>query len=63
MHRDKSGLTKRLSQGDRGFRAVGTAAAKGLMESDRVCSRSSGGRFGGQSEGRRSERKDHGEEL
>lgn len=43
--------------GDRGFRAVGTAAAKGLMESDKVCSRSSGGRFGGQSEGRRSERK------
>lgn len=49
--------------GDRGFRAVGTAAAKGLMESDKVCSRSSGGRFGGQSEGRRSERRVHREEL
>lgn len=51
--------------GDRGFRAVGTAAVKGLMESDKVCPRSSGvgGRFGGQSEGRRPERSGHGEEL
>lgn len=45
-------MTHRSSQAteDRGLQAVGTAEAEGLMESDRVCQKSSGGRFGGQSE-------------